>query len=82
MIFHLAALADVVPSVKNPTKYYESNVNGTFNILQFARNKNVKKFVYAASSSCYGIAKEFPTREDAAIDLQYPMLSQRELVRN
>ena len=72
VIFHLAALADVVPSVQNPEKYYDSNVNGTFNILSFARNKNVKKFIYAASSSCYGIAKDFPTREDAPIDLQYP----------
>ena len=72
VIFHLAALADVVPSVKNPTKYFDANVNGTFNILSFARAKNIKKFIYAASSSCYGIASEFPTREDAIIDLQYP----------
>ena len=52
VIFHLAALADVVPSVKNPTKYFDANVNGTFNILSFARAKNIKKFIYAASSSC------------------------------
>jgi UDP-glucose 4-epimerase len=71
-IFHLAALADVVPSVQNPLKYYDSNVNGTFNILTFAKEKNINKFIYAASSSCYGIAKNYPTLEDDRIDLQYP----------
>ena len=50
VIFHLAALADVVPSVQNPLKYYDSNVNGTFNILTFAKEKNINKFIYAASS--------------------------------
>ena len=72
VIFHLAALADVVPSVENPNKYFDANVNGTFNLLSFAKEKNVKKFIYAASSSCYGLAKDFPTKETDDIDLQYP----------
>ncbi len=72
VIFHLAALADIVPSIENPNKYFDANVNGTFNILSLAKEKKVKKFIYAASSSCYGLAKEFPTKETNDIDLQYP----------
>lgn len=71
-VFHLAALADIVPSIENPTEYYKSNVNGTFNVLQACRNHKIKKIIYAGSSSCYGIPDEYPTKESAAIRPQYP----------
>ena len=71
-VFHLAALADIVPSIENPVSYYRSNVDGTFNVLEAARAVSVQKLVYAASSSCYGIPDEFPTKESAEIRPQYP----------
>ena len=71
-VFHLAAKADIVPSIENPRIYFETNVDGTFNVLEAAKNNNVKRFIYAASSSCYGIAKQYPTPENAAICCEYP----------
>ena len=54
-VFHLAGLADIVPSIENPDAYFASNVIGTYNIAQLAKEAFVKKVIYAASSSCYGI---------------------------
>lgn len=71
-VFHLAALADIVPSIEKPRDYFETNVDGTFNVLEAAKLANVKRFLYAASSSCYGIAKQYPTPEDAPAAPQYP----------
>jgi len=71
-VFHLAALADIVPSIERPMEYYNSNANGTMNVLESARAHNVKKIVYAASSSCYGIPDNYPTNESAEIRPQYP----------
>ncbi len=71
-VFHLAALADIVPSINYPEKYFESNVKGTLNVLQACRKYSVKKIIYTASSSCYGIPKKFPTDEKEIIDMQYP----------
>ena len=71
-IFHFAALADIVPSIQDPEKYYNSNVNGTLNLLQACRNAKVLKFLYSASSSCYGIPKKYPTTEDEKINTLYP----------
>lgn len=71
-VFHLAALADIVPSIQKPWEYYSSNVLGTYNVVECARNAGVRKLVYAASSSCYGVPDEFPTKETAAIRPQYP----------
>ena len=71
-LFHLAALADIIPSIEYPDDYYQSNVNGTFNVLEACRKHKVKKIVYSASSSCYGIPDEFPTKETAEIRPQYP----------
>ena len=71
-VFHLAALADIVPSIEKPDDYYNSNVNGTFNVLEAYKKHNVKKIVYSASSSCYGIPDDFPTKETAEIRPQYP----------
>ncbi len=71
-VFHLAGLADIVPSIENPKKYFDSNVVGTFNVVQAAQKAKIKKFVYAASASCYGFPKYFPTREDSKINPMYP----------
>ncbi len=71
-IFHLAARADVVPSIQEPKEYFRSNVDGTFNVLQAARAHNIKRMVYIASSSCYGIPDAYPTAEAAEIRPQYP----------
>ena len=71
-VFHLAALADIVPSIENPNEYYQTNVSGTFNVLEACRKYHVKKIIYSASSSCYGIPDEYPTKEIAAIRPQYP----------
>jgi UDP-glucose 4-epimerase len=71
-VYHLAALADIVPSIENPAAYFTSNVDGTFNVVEAARAAGVGRLVYAASSSCYGIPDVYPTAEDAAIRPQYP----------
>lgn len=72
-VFHYAALADIVPSINNPLKYHKANADGTINVLQAAKTSTkLKKFVYAASSSCYGIPKNYPTPESEAIAAEYP----------
>lgn len=71
-VFHLAALADIVPSINDPQLYFSTNVQGTLNILKASQNNSIKKIVYAASASCYGIPKKFPTDENSKISLQYP----------
>lgn len=71
-VFHLAALADIVPSIQMPGEYHRSNVDGTFAVLEASRAVGVKRFVYAASSSCYGIPDEYPTPETAEARPQYP----------
>jgi len=71
-VVHLAALADIVPSIQSPGKYYQANVTGTLNILEGLKGKKAKKLIYAASSSCYGIPKFFPTNEVSKISPQYP----------
>ena len=71
-VFHLAALADIVPSIQKPSLYFKANVNGTFNVLQASVKNKVQKFLYAASSSCYGIPNKFPTPETVDIKPQYP----------
>jgi UDP-glucose 4-epimerase len=70
--FHLAALADIVPSIQRPLDYHRANVDGTITVLEAARATKVKRIIYAASSSCYGIPDVFPTPETAAIRPQYP----------
>lgn len=71
-VFHLAAMADIVPSIERPRDYFDSNVRGTFNVLEAAREGGAARFVYAASSSCYGIPEQYPTPEDSPIDTRYP----------
>jgi len=71
-VFHLAALADIVPSIQHPEAYFRANVDGTFNVLQACIKAETKRFLYAASSSCYGIPDNYPTTELAEIRPQYP----------
>jgi len=71
-VFHLAALADIVPSIERPVDYYTTNVTGTVRVLEAARAAGVQRLVYAASSSCYGIPDAYPTPEEAPARPQYP----------
>ena len=71
-VFHLAGIADIVPSIINPKNYFDANLRGTLNVLEASRKAQVKKFIYAASASCYGIPNEYPTNEKSKIDTQYP----------
>jgi UDP-glucose 4-epimerase len=70
-VLHFAGIGDIVPSIERPVEYMDTNVQGTVRVLECARHAGVRKFVYAASSSCYGLAAT-PTREDHAISPQYP----------
>lgn len=70
-VFHFAGIGDIVPSIERPIEYMSVNVHGTVHVLECARHACVEKFVYAASSSCYGLA-DTPTREDHQINPQYP----------
>jgi UDP-glucose 4-epimerase len=71
-VFHLAGMADIVPSIEQPEEYFQANVTGTMNVLQAAKNAGAARFVYTASSSCYGIPDDYPTDEEAKIDTRYP----------
>ena len=71
-VFHLAGLADIVPSIETPDPYFSTNVQGTFNVVECARAAQTKRFIYAASSSSYGIPDVYPTPETTPINPQYP----------
>lgn len=70
-VFHFAGIGDIVPSIEQPAEYLSTNVQGTVQMLECARHASAAKFVYAASSSCYGIA-QVPTTEKHPIDPRYP----------
>ena len=70
-VIHFAGIGDIVPSIERPLDYMSTNVQGTVHMLECARHAGVAKFVYAASSSCYGLAS-VPTREDHPINTGYP----------
>lgn len=62
-VFHLAGRADLVPSIQKPDEYFKVNVEGTFRVLELSRTLEAKRFLYAASSTCYGLAEVTPTPE-------------------
>jgi len=70
-IFHFAGKDAIIPSITSPEKYLDVNLKGTLNVLEQTKNLKYKKFVYAASSSCYGKAKT-PTAEDNPISNLHP----------
>src|SRR5882724_3378206 len=70
-VFHFAGIGEIVPSIEQPIEYMSANAMGTVHVLECSRHASVEKFVYAASSSCYGLAS-VPTREDHPIDPRYP----------
>ncbi len=71
-VFHFGGVGDIVPSIERPLEYMRANVDGTLAVLEASRHAGVRKFVYAASSSCYGLADELPTTERAPIRPEYP----------
>ncbi len=64
VIVHLAAKAGVRPSILNPVLYQQVNVDGTQNLLEFAKQKNIRQFIFASSSSVYGINENIPWNEE------------------
>lgn len=70
-VIHFAGIGDIVPSIEQPLEYMSANVQGTVHMLECSRYAGVEKFVYAASSSCYGLAS-VPTAEDHPISTVYP----------
>lgn len=66
-VIHIAARAGVRPSVLNPHAYIETNVTGTYNLLEAARYGGVGQFLLASSSSVYGLARKVPFSEDLAL---------------
>ncbi|MEI8309477.1 MAG: SDR family oxidoreductase [Verrucomicrobiota bacterium] len=70
--FHLAGRADLVPSIVDPEDYFQVNVEGTFRALQLARELGVRRFLYTASSTCYGIPEVYPTPETSPCNPEHP----------
>jgi len=70
-VFHFAGKGDIVPSIDRPIEYLDANIMGTAKVLEASKKGSIKKFVYSASSSCYGIAKT-PTSEKDLINPLYP----------
>jgi UDP-glucuronate 4-epimerase len=66
-VVHLAARAGVRPSLSEPQLYTETNINGTLNLLELARENQIKQFVFGSSSSVYGINAKVPFSEDDPI---------------
>ena len=72
LIFHQAALASVPRSIQEPTLNYHSNIAGTFNVFEAARQAGIKRIVYASSSAVYGQLPGLPKREDSPLQLITP----------
>ena len=72
VVYHLAAIADIVPSINNPLEYINNNFNGTINVLEAMKIHKVKRIIFAASASCYGMPKKIPTKEIEKIETHYP----------
>lgn len=71
-IFHVGGIGDIVPSIERPLEYMRANVTGTLAVLEAARRAGAARVIYAASSSCYGLASELPTTETAPVRPEYP----------
>ena len=67
-IAHLAARAGVRPSIRDPKLYLDTNITGTFHLLEAARQGGVPRFICASSSSVYGVIRTLPFREDMALN--------------
>jgi len=74
VVFHMACLARVQPSIENPIEYHSANVNGTLNMLEVCRKYGVKRFVFSSSSSVYGDVeeKDLPTSENSELNPMSP----------
>ena len=71
-VFHFAGIGDIVPSIENPDKYIKTNVSGTINVLEASRYAQIKKLVYAASASCYGLTEQQNIDENFKISIEHP----------
>jgi UDP-glucuronate 4-epimerase len=67
-VIHLAAKAGVLPSIKDPQGYIDTNINGTLNLLNLMRERSVEKLVFASSSSIYGNHPSIPYKESLNVD--------------
>lgn len=67
IIYHFAAQAGVRYTLSDPKRYFDDNIKVFFNLLNFIKNKNIKKLFFASSSSVYGDQKKYPISEDAAL---------------
>jgi UDP-glucose 4-epimerase len=81
-VFHLAGRADLVPSIQEPLIYLKANVDGTAAVVEASRQAGVKRLIYTASSSCYGLPDVFPTPESAPIRPMYPYALSKYLGEN
>ena len=72
VVFHMACLARVQPSIENPLLYHDKNVNGLVNVLEACRKHNVKRIVFSSSSSIYGDAEQVPTTENCRLNPMSP----------
>ena len=74
-VFHLAALARIQPSLKNPELYAQVNSLGTMNVLLAAKKAGVRRVIYSSSSSVYGLKNKPPVKEDMSADPLNPYAS-------
>ncbi len=74
VVFHMACLARVQPSIENPMLYHDKNVNGLVNVLEMCREHNIKRLVFSSSSSVYGDVeeKDLPTSENKKLNPMSP----------
>jgi len=77
VVFHMAAAAEVDPSIKDPKRFNKVNIDGTLTMLKAAADNGVKRFVYSASSSCYGDPERVPTDENCRINSMSPYALQK-----
>ena len=70
-VFHLAALIGIPYSYYSPLAYIKTNVEGTYNILQAARELEIKRIIHTSTSKVYGTAQHIPINEKHPINLQF-----------